>query len=450
MSEVDLDRLLREKAEPWTVVPSYVAQRIEETLHALPNREEVRRRVITRRWAYFAASLAVLGVSLGSFAMFSTPEMKSELKRLPVLASLFAKNEGKLGQSVTDQGITFTIRKVVYDGAVFSIGYSLQSDEEMSETALDFKMMVDDLPIDLIEHNKSPDVENLYLNNRKIDSRNYEGVIQTKLNRYRPATFKLQLDVTHIGNKSGKWSFALPVTWTRLLDKAASETKTIEPSLHKSNDVLSIKLNQLILDPIRTELKIHYLLKDESQNMAVAYELADDTGYIYGTAGIYGHYSGQSTEGEVRTFFGGVSSKARYLVFRPYYYNHNDALKYANQEYIRTPMNRLPTAEEPLILPQGDAGRLLITGIEYLDYRTIVHYRTEGSNPSDQSYHFSILDDDGNMLSRIAGGQSEHPIGEGTAEFKPLKPDSAITFLTQPVVPLTYIPELETRIDLPQ
>lgn len=427
MNDVELERLLREQANPGAALPAKVSQRIEQTLHTLPDREAARRRMLIRRWGFSAVSFAILGVVVAALAMFSTPDMKSALNRVPVVGSLLFKSDGKLGQSVTDQGITFSISRVIYDGVAMSIDYAVQSDKEVRGTGLDFKIKAYDF---LIEKHENT-VHYLRINERRLDSRNHEGVIMIKLDRYRGDPFQLQFKVTKIGETSGNWDFALPVNTTPDL--------TIKPALNISNDLLAINLDKIIFSPLNTQIQGDYHLKGTSGNLAVGLEVADDTGYIY----------------DSDTFLNGrlhvrhLNPNAGQLVLRPYYYANEGMYGNVNPQRIRQSLQKPPTEAEPFVISQTGGNKLVITDIEYLADRCIVHYHTEGSSPSMQS-PLSIDGENGQLIFPVALTTDVQSGADHTAEFERFEPDDKITFVTWPVAPITYIPELEMRVDLPQ
>ncbi|KIL36761.1 hypothetical protein SD71_05770 [Cohnella kolymensis] len=430
MNDVELDRLLREQANPGAAIPAKVSQRIEQTLHTLPNREAARRRLLMRRWGFSAVSVAILGVVVAVLAMFSTPEMKSALNRVPVIGSLLFKGDDKLGQSVTDQGITFSISRVIYDGFAMSIDYALQSDEEVKGTGLDFKIKVDDLLINKYD-NDPKYVHYLHINDRRLDSRNHEGVIMIKLDRYRPDSFHMQLEVTKVGETSGNWDFALPVTTTPDL--------FIKPALNKINDLLSITLDKIIFSPLNTEIWGDYDFQDASGNIVVGLEVTDDTGYIYDSSYFF----------DGRLHVRHLNPKARQLVLKPYYYDNEGIYRIENPQYIRQTLQKPPTAAKPFVISQTGGNKLVVTSIEYLEDRCIVHYHTEGSNPSIQSI-LIIEDENGESMYAVSSTTLDHSGSEHIKEFRRFAPDDKITFLTWPVPPITYIPDMEMRVDLPQ
>jgi hypothetical protein len=266
----------------------------------------------------------------------------------------------------------------------------------------------------------------------RSDTGQFEGVIRTEslnYNRDISNSFQLKLDMTKIGDQTGEWSFDIPV-------KETAEQTILRPDLSKSSHMGSIQLNRVVLSSVSTQVNYHFTLGKIEDRTAIGVDLVDDTGVRYGSE-ILNFAIGDQVSGS--RDFAPVTSGAKALIVRPFYYDNRYDRRLKEDEYFRTPMNQLPTDEAPLVLPLREAGKMYITGIKYLADRTMVYCRTVDSGTG-----FIIENEHGNWLPLISWGSG------GAVEFEPIPQDAKLTFLSRPTTVRTYIPELELRIDLPQ
>jgi hypothetical protein len=453
MNSNELDRLLSVSgAAVPPVLPSIVAQRVDETLHSLPERASlVRKSKRLRKMLYAAVSIAILVVALVGYDS-SSKETQTNLSKLPVVGSLFPKVELEpvMSSSVTSNGITLTLRDTIYDGNNFSVDYSITSDKVLDGLEMEAEMKMNGVTV------AQPGDELLvgapaYMSfkDEQIDSRNYNGYIEGVLTNYHPGSFRMQLDVTKIGSQSGKWSFDIQVDRT-------SEVTVIEPNLTKSlSGNISIRMNKLILTPLSTDLSYHYTLLKTRDRTVYGIQLSDENGVIYGDKKFSYGLTGISDidkllEEDRSQIFKSVSPQAKYLIVRPYSFKLEDvrAQPVDYKKLIRTPITEFPTKLKPLILQRGEAGKLFITSIEYLKNKTVVHYLTEGNMPSSQP-GFAIEDEKGKMLPLNEPNINlNEQLYEQTVEFEPISANDNLTFITRPTEARTYLPELEFRIDL--
>jgi hypothetical protein len=447
MKSNELDRLLSMKGLTTPAdLPSIITQRIEETLLALPDRQKlVRENRRKRKWIHIPVAIALLGsIVMGVVYYYPLktsdrnqplvivpPSEKLNLIRTPVVGSLINDANEKTGPSVTDQGITFMIREIVYDGYEMVLRYSISSDEELKEFMMDAKIKMDDRTIGKVGYLQSG--EDKYLDHyyEKANPRHYEGIITTtslSYSDYRPSSTQVRLNITKIGGKEGEWSLDIPV-------KETSEITLIRPGASKSANQGVLQVHSVSLSPVSTQISYQFNLGEIKKNSAIGVDLTDDKGFRYGGAvlnlDINDRFIGWNN-------YQPVSAGATALFLRPYYFDNQYERLLRDDEYYRTEMNEKPTPDNPLRLPLGEVGELYITGFEYLADKTIVYCQSENTGAG-----FAILDGEGKMLPILSWGSG------GAVLFEPIPPDAKLTFLTRPTSKRVYIPELEIRIDLP-
>ncbi|WP_256756671.1 DUF4179 domain-containing protein [Cohnella sp. WQ 127256] len=447
MSSNELDLLLKDGGTAMPLsLPSIVANRIENTLHTLPDRRAIESRTKRiRRLALMAASITIVGGTLASYFLFSRDQQsdiaslpqhnrldyQSELIGTPMMGSLLEDSVvNKDGPSVTDQGITLMIRDVTYDGYEVAIRYSVKSDKEIDGFSMDASLAMDTKEIGRVGYATSDEPGNLNHRYEKYDSNQYEGVMGTwKLaySDYLPRSFHLKVNATSIGGQVGKWALDIPVTVT-------SDTTMIRPALLKTSKEGTLKVNRLILSRVSTQFSFNFEAGALGEQSWVGVEVTDDKGFHYGS-----HISRSADDLNYMDLLP-VTDQAKTLIIRPFYDDFRNNKQVELEDHFHTLLVTQPTVEEPLILPIGEAGQLEITGIEYLADKTVVYTK----QPNTSGAGFAIQDDKGNLIPIITLA-----IG-GATEFKPFSRDTPVTFLTRPMYPRTYIPELEARIDLPQ
>lgn len=446
MSSNELDALLRnERPAMPSNMPWSVAQRMEETLQALPTRDALKRGTQRiRRLAIAAASIAVIGGAVASFVLLSkdkpseianlppesTVEQQAEFIRTPMLGSLVHdSNVNKNGPSVTDQGITLMVRDVIYDGSEMAIRYSVKSEKELDDFMIDASVTIDSRKIGKVGYLSSDELGSLAHRYEKIDSGQYEGYINTwKLSYgdYHPDSLLLKFEATRIGNQSGKWSLDIPVSKT-------PDITVVPYDLSVSAKEGTLELDRIVLSPVTTQIHYDFIEGELDRTSWLGVEVTDEKGVHYG-----GHIA-DNVGALGNLYLSPVTNGAKTLILRPFYDDFRNNEKIEIKDLYHTPMLRQPTEDEPLVLPLGEGREMYITGLEYLADKTVVH-----SKSTSVSGGFSIQDENGKLLPVLSFGS------DGSVEFKPIPEDAKLTFLTRPTYPRTYIPKLELRVDLPQ
>ncbi|MBB6672357.1 hypothetical protein [Cohnella nanjingensis] len=451
MSSIEIEDALRSwKREEAIEIPFIVANRIEETLQTLPTRTMLRRQARVRQTTMTAAvSLGILGIAwLGLVSSGGAPvNLRSLLPSVGAASPAPSATATAQLPSVKNQGIEFQVTKVDYDGLYLAIHYLIrmgQSGEEsevregsypVSKSAknlptIDAGILVNGVrpssdqpatltyPIEEVKGNEEGQV--------------YEGTIHAALFDYRPPSFELSLQVSRVGNKKGNWQLNMPV---EMLRNSYTDLNIKEIS---SNGILHI--TGIAANELTTNLRYSLSPKvEDNAPFADHIELVDDKGKwlpIY------------FDEGKVlRT--APLPAGTKYITVKVNQVDMESDSAKAQLYLFKTPLNEKPTQERPLKLPQGDAGYTLITGIEYQKERTVVNYRTVGSNPLQQSA-WNLIGEEGIALQALEPYDMTVDLQERTAVYPAISSDEKLTFVTRKTVALTYLPELETRIDIPQ
>ncbi|WP_219641217.1 DUF4179 domain-containing protein [Cohnella sp. CFH 77786] len=444
MSFIDLEGALRRQAAVRSgEIPANVARRIEETLRALPDRNVLRKKATIRKWTCTAAAVCMLGGGLFVSAALSGPSVKSEIRKVPVVGSLIPADPSETGQSVTDHGITFTIRDVLYDGRALYIDYEIESDRDMDGYALNLDLKMDGVSVGRVFHDKTGNRSSVSVTGQTASPRRSSGIIKAYLSAYRPGAFRMELAISRIGKENGKWSLTRDVNMT-------SRMTVIESGKKVASGLFDLELDQFSLSPVSSEISYKISAKDsKAEKLMVGFQVVGDRGEVFAIESVMiGNGFPWSNETQ-KNIFGPVSEGTRYLTIRPFYHIYSKSEPNYG-EVTRVEMKKIPSEEEPIVLSQGEAGKLYVTKVEYFQDRTIVRYRTEGTNPLQQSQLFWAERENGSRFETINQTLPNLNGKENILEIGPVSADAKLYFATRPSVPLTFLPDMQIRVDLPQ
>lgn len=421
-------------------LPSVVRQRIDQTLASLPEHHRRRKMKVSSAFGLSAAVLCAIMVGSG----FVFPQAAAALRQLPGIVSVF-KFAGDYGlkaadekglvtaveQSITDQGITVQIKEVMYDGSRISIGYIQQSDDPTQEMTrgLDFQI------------NGKRYKPALSGTGSPVDEHTYAGVIDLMPAEDLPNHFKLQMDISQIGSTKGRWSFSIPVT------KMASTNKVVLPMITKSYGDITLTVKKVLFTPGSTELDVE-VKQPADAGRFIQYDLFDDKGtQLQRRSGSgRGQTDGKNIHINLLTALRARQPIAKTITIRPFV----DLPFQGPLKESKAPLDQMPTEEKPISLSQGEAGHLLITQVERLPDKTLVHYRTEGLIPQEQAKPLWIEDSGGNKYLQLQKPSiTVDPVHyRFVKEFPAFTEKEQLTFVTRELTPPGYLKELEITVPL--
>jgi hypothetical protein len=181
------------------------------------------------------------------------------------------------------------------------------------------------------------------------------------------------------------------------------------------------------------------------ETTAPRYALFDDRGIRLQTLHENGH--GEKIDNVMNltseTQFAPFQTVPKYVTIKPYV--DEVKLKAAENSVV---MDRMPSPEHPIILEQGELGRLEITHVEYHSDKTLVHYRAVGDDPFRRV--FRMKDEAGTKITYTGFRVIDPEKYDFVAEFPAVKPNQTITFMTDEYLKPKYIKELEMTIPFHQ
>ncbi|WP_123041359.1 DUF4179 domain-containing protein [Cohnella candidum] len=445
MSYIDPEIALRRQSTNQSeTLPSLVALRIEQTLQALPDSKTMQRRKALRKWTLSAASVCIVLGGLFAFVAGAGSDVQSELRSIPVVGSLIPDSKTKPLQQASDQGIDFQIMDVIYDGHVLRIDYEIDSDRDLSGKNLEVNMKIDGVAIEKIVHDKGGNQPPVIVDGEQVTSRRSRGILTTSFAAYRPSSFRMDLEVTRIGSQDGKWVISRNIAKTdRII--------VIESGKRVENGLFSLELGRFALSPLTSEFSYKMTPKDpDMDQMMVGFDVVGDKGQIYS-------YNSETVGGGLPAssgfrsdMFSPLRSGTRYLTIRPFHYVYGDSGLPDPNAISRVPMDGIPSEREPIVLPQGKAGRVFVTKIEYFEDQTVIHFKTEGSNPNQQSQYFWVERENGTMPDILGRPVPNIHQEEQMLVIAPVPADAKLVFATAPVVPITYDPDMQFRLEIPR
>lgn len=438
MNSVNLKTEIKQMIEKYpTELPDMIRDRIDDTLASLPPTPSKRTKGLVRKMTLASAAAAILGVScIGSG--FVSPAMAQTLKQIPLIESVF-KIAGDLGlqtaeeknlttpinQSVTLNGITISVSEVFYDGSRLTIGLVQHSPDGIKEI----------LEVEPVINGKSEHFAASYSDMANShDNKTVASLVQFMPGEKLPDSFDLKLLVFLKGMENNRFEFTFPV------NKTSSGSRIIKPMVTKTYGDMTVTIQKIQITSGTVDLVINTKLPE--RKAAPRYVLFDDRGIMLQTLHENGY--GEKIDNKMNLTseiqFVPLQTLPKSVTLKAYVDEVNKSVENS------AVMDRIPSQEKPIILEQGELGRLEITKVEKHSDKTFVHYRAVGDDPFRRV--FWIKDEAGTKLIHTGFRVIDQENYEFVVEFPALNPDQTITFVTYEHPKTNYIQELETTIPI--
>ena len=166
------------------------------------------------------------------------------------------------------------------------------------------------------------------------------------------------------------------------------------------------------------------------------------------------NYTGSSTTEDKHYIYGGgkaifdsLPDGKKTFTIRPYV---DDSSNWKwNPDYIYKKLDHLPSESNPIVLSEGNAGEIFVTGIQFLKDRTIVSYRAAGTDPYfGRGLFLTNKSGEKILFSNIDQPQTRSTIKENMLEYPPMSPDNLSGFTTVSLQPIHYYPEMESSFEI--
>lgn len=423
------DDILKEKAnnEKPVVLPEQLNLKIKDTLNNLPEKNKKKGKFIKKVGIAAAITLACgVGVSV-SFPAFA--------RNLPVVSSVFqylsekniidkdyVRYSADLNMSKSYNGITVTINSIVYDGIDLSIGYTVESQNEIKETPVIIgpEMKINGKTVGF-GGGATGEFKNkkAYVGVRTVNmAKDYLPKEVTKHivggNVKIPEEFIMDFNIRDLSqNMKGKWDFKFKVS----NEKIKGNVKSIKPNIDLSAVRPSLKVNEVIISPINTALRTVEKQRNGSSFLSgldVRYIVFDDKGRSLENKSGSGNGSEETNSYYTQEIFKNVYEDSKTLTFIPYMDSkeilkrNNDTVEKWKKEHNGS-MDGFNAKYEPVIkevslnlngstiLQEGKLGDYKITKVEFLSDKTLVHYECTKFLPMMYHYGISLVDSSGKI-----------------------------------------------------
>ncbi|MFL0247673.1 DUF4179 domain-containing protein [Candidatus Clostridium stratigraminis] len=401
-----IDDILKEKAISENIIlPKELDMKIKETIINLPERKKQKSKFIKR-----TAAAAIITIATATCLCVAFP---AYARSVPVVSSVFQflsdRNlidrdyiaySSDLNLSRTSNGVTVTINNIAYDGIDLSIGYTVESKEEMKDMPhmLDKEFRINGMLTSfgsrgtgqLINKNTYVGVDSFHVAKdylpKEIQKQTLGGNVTI------PDTFIMDLKIKEFSNKlKGNWDFKFKVSKEKIKEKV----KDIKTSIDLSSLRPGLKVNEIVFTPINTALR-------SVENNAKSYEMVnylviDEKGRILSAKGATGSGSDEINRFYWEYTFRNIYEDTKSVTFIPSTYTkyQSEKIKNSNGSWENDKKDVLLDINKTTVLSQGKLGDYKITQVEFLNDKTVIHYECNGLIAAIQPYGLTILDSQG-------------------------------------------------------
>lgn len=446
-------------------VPLIVSQKVNETLESIP--KEIPNRNLWKRVGLSAATV-VMCFTLVTGLAFMSPTLTKALHEIPVIGSLFQSLMGDPGlkeaskqglstpmnETVTDQGISFSIKEVLYDGTRISVAYTYRAEENIDRGAaiIDWKFGIDGKRFNF--------GYGMGGSEQAIDDYQHAGVIDITTNKTLPDEFILDIMIGKIGEIKGDWTFHIPIT----KQKTGIVTKEFQSNPTKTYNNHTITVNKITFTPSVTEVSLDWIQsKDSTEHFHAEFQVWDDKGNMLPPLGTHGDGDpkGDQWVTHYKIKLVPIYGQPKYLLVKPIdvKMKRTDSSEKGESQSKKTYYLQPPTEAQtiskdlngsyPIILEQGEVGHLKIPQVEFLSDKTVLHIQADGFNPYRQADSIWLEDEEGNQYHELDRPIRVQEIKNGyIQEYPPLDSRKEIRIVTVPMEKPQFVEELELQVPL--
>lgn len=387
-----MSKRVEEQLKSWgkqeEAVPEFFTKGIDHTLDNLPvlhSLSEVPIKRKNRKVAKVIVSTAA-AITIGVVGSgFVSPAMANVLKEVPLLGSIFGGSSdpsiqlveekglaSKFNETITNNGVSFTINEAYFGGGRLIIGYTIDTDKVELETIEKSKSVPlhFEAKLDGERFTFRADFEQMAKNGVANGIIDMKVGLKTKLSK----DPTLHLDVYEISGVDGSWNFKLPVT----NKDANAATVTYSPMVTTQWEDATFVFekaeftpasSQIIIDrtvPKDAMLHYHFAFFDENGNL-IPFEGGSGSTVIDQGNGMINFKDTIILEGRE------IAPKGLTVEI---FNNHGEVYDPSNTEEIKVPLNN---TKFPYTISYPHNGELVITNFEQLKDKTIVYYDIKGS-----------------------------------------------------------------------
>ena len=401
-----MDDILKEKAKSENLkLPKDLDIKIDKTLLDLPDRNKLRRGKGFKNFVTAAAiTLIIITCFTVAFPTYARniPIVKSVLELLSeknIVDKDYIEYSSDLNLSDVSNGVKVTINSIVYDGAYLSIAYTVESENEINVTP---HIMEKDLKINgevvsfssgssgrLLNKNTYLGLDTFSVSYDYLPEEIRKDILGGDVEI--PENFTMDLNIKEFYNGIlGDWNFKFKVS----KDKIGLNVSKVNLSEDLSEIRDGLEITEVIFTPINT------ILRSREDNNELAGDIGnfivvDDKGRNLRVLGGNGSGSNEISKFYSQERYTNIYEDTNSVTFIPVIYKEGLAEDYRerSRKYDKreVPLNK----DDTTILSYGEIGEYKITKVEFLEDKTLIHYKVNGFIATKYAYNLAVVDNNG-------------------------------------------------------
>lgn len=429
-----MDDILKEKAKSENMkLPKDLNFTIDKTLLSLPDRSKSKKgRVFKKVSTAAVIALTIITCFSVTFPAYARniPILKSVLEFLgekSIIYKDYIEYSSDLNLSDTSNGVKVTINSIVYDGFYLSIAYTYESKDEIIERP---HMMHRDIKINgsltdgsstgsgrFLDKNTYMGVETISVSNDYIPEYAMKNSLSGNIENI--DDFTMDLNIKAFSNGIwGAWKFKLNIPKGEM----EKNINKIDLSVDLSEVRDGLKANEVIFTPINTILRLsenNLWTIDGGQGGSIGnFIVVDDKGR--NLRSISGE--GYSPSSDAKEFYSqeqyrGIYKDTNSVTFIPVV-SKKDVRHVSEYEKKEVLLNN----DGQTILSYGNLGEYIVTKVEFLEDKTLIHYKCNGFIETHYGFALGIVDSEGKEYKFVSESLIEGD-NEYIAEIEALSKD---------------------------
>ncbi|MBL0388343.1 hypothetical protein JJB07_17195 [Tumebacillus sp. ITR2] len=382
------------------------------------------------RWVLVIATIVAFGLALGYSAWRGEPtQAPAQTKSIEI-------------RTATDQGITVTFGTPQYDGVRMTLPYSIQGEQNLSES-----VSLDGAQVKI---NMQPLNGSLVSRRQPTSGRNAAGELQLYLVDDVADTYRLDIHVPKINEVEGNWNF-------QLNGQLSSKPITLNPNIEKKKGDLLFRLSTVKIGQGAGRIRYSAVTPATADHLQINdVEIQDERGRQMQSI-LTSAWNGGDGTWKFTQDFQLYNDPPKLLILKPYYLEGQGEM---TPKHEMTPQHEilLTTPWDGKTIPTkidlGPDQRAEVIGMKTLPDRTRLTYRVSAADPFLAVNLIRVFDADEHeylpLDSFATPTEVQNDVYTFTREYPRFPQDKAFTFKTSthdhPA--RHYLPELEVRIPL--
>lgn len=371
----------------------------------------------------------------------------------------YSKYSQKVDKTVTSNGLTITIHEAIYDDSGLMISYTLKGADvkkRMESGTYDWPFLGNYINMNGKKSTLAGGANSQFLDENTLTT---IATLDTK-NEKLPNKLNIDINMKSILGINGHWDFKFSVS----KDRIAKHTKTFKPNKNIKYENSSITIDKVVITPVNTSLfisghKNKFFNSNDINDSFFDHDtwfILDDKGNEVKFKG--NHYSSNNIfKGFKYTLdLDALQKTPKHLTIIPcdfttekFVGSENGKQKVITNSFKQSTKPLKSTL--PLVLSQGEFGKLTITEVKTSSTKTTIKYRVDGNFPDFQSEKLYIKDSKNKSLEPLSPYniiKDKNNPNMFTMEFSPLKSNEEYTIGTSTLENYKLREDLKFNIEL--